>query len=653
MFQDFNINDLENSPKEVEKLAKESLEKIEDLKKIEDKTYNSFVKPYMHIAEKFSEFTTPLFHIDSVKSSEITTKVYSDIIPIVSEYSTTISQDEEIFKIMKDIYDNQKNTLNNTQLKVLENELRDFKLGGCGLDDKNKNRLKEINLELSQLSHNFSKNLLDATNEYELIIENEEDVKEIPTSDLALAKQEKDGKTVYKFTLQMPSYIAYMTYGTNRKLREELYKAYNTRAPQNSELIDKILVLKDEEAKILGFKNYAQLSLATKSAKDENDVVSFLMDIATKSKQAGNKELEELKAFAKEYGFDDQLQSYDLTYYSEKLKKAKYDIDEEEYRPYFEKKSVLKGFFDFLNEVFGIEFSSVDVPTWDDKVDVYNISRNGKVTARVYIDLEARTDKRGGAWMNNWHTRYIDGDGKLQLPTAYLVGNFPQSKDDIPSLLRHSDVVTLFHEMGHTLHHLLSDIDEAFVSGINGVTWDTVEFPSQFLEYFAYDKDVLKLFAKHYETKEVISDEMIDKIIKAKNFQSAIATLRQVEFALFDFTLHQKLYQGNEVQNRLDEVRKEVAVILPPKYNKFQNGFSHIFAGGYSAGYYSYKWAEVLSADAFMLFIENGVMNKTLAKKYSDTIFAKGGSIDMMELFKEFANKEPQVDSLLKIDGIL
>jgi oligopeptidase A len=377
------------------------------------------------------------------------------------------------------------------------------------------------------------------------------------------------------------------------------------------------------------------------------------MDIATKSKQAGNKELEELKAFAKEYGFDDQLQSYDLTYYSEKLKKAKYDIDEEEYRPYFEKKSVLKGFFDFLNEVFGIEFSSVDVPTWDDKVDVYNISRNGKVTARVYIDLEARTDKRGGAWMNNWHTRYIDGDGKLQLPTAYLVGNFPQSKDDIPSLLRHSDVVTLFHEMGHTLHHLLSDIDEAFVSGINGVTWDTVEFPSQFLEYFAYDKDVLKLFAKHYETKEVISDEMIDKIIKAKNFQSAIATLRQVEFALFDFTLHQKLYQGNEVQNRLDEVRKEVAVILPPKYNKFQNGFSHIFAGGYSAGYYSYKWAEVLSADAFMLFIENGVMNKTLAKKYSDTIFAKGGSIDMMELFKEFANKEPQVDSLLKIDGIL
>jgi oligopeptidase A len=652
MFQDFNINDLENSPKEVEKLAKESLEKIEDLKKIEDKTYNSFVKPYMHIAEKFSEFTTPLFHIDSVKSSEITTKVYSDIIPIVSEYSTTISQDEEIFKIMKDIYDNQKNTLNNTQLKVLENELRDFKLGGCGLDDKNKNRLKEINLELSQLSHNFSKNLLDATNEYELIIENEEDVKEIPKSDLALAKQEKDGKILYKFTLQMPSYIAYMTYGTNRKLREELYKAYNTRAPQNSELIDKILVLKDEEAKILGFKNYAQLSLATKSAKDENDVVSFLMDIATKSKQAGNKELEELKAFAKEYGFDDQLQSYDLTYYSEKLKKAKYDIDEEEYRPYFEKKSVLKGFFDFLNEVFGIEFSSVDVPTWDDKVDVYNISRNGKVTARVYIDLEARTDKRGGAWMNNWHTRYIDGDGKLQLPTAYLVGNFPQSKDDIPSLLRHSDVVTLFHEMGHTLHHLLSDIDEAFVSGINGVTWDTVEFPSQFLEYFAYDKDVLKLFAKHYETKEVISDEMIDKIIKAKNFQSAIATLRQVEFALFDFTLHQKLYQGNEVQNRLDEVRKEVAVILPPKYNKFQNGFSHIFAGGYSAGYYSYKWAEVLSADAFMLFIENGVMNKTLAKKYSDTIFAKGGSIDMMELFKEFANKEPQVDSLLKMDGI-
>jgi oligopeptidase A len=652
VFESFDVTNLEEKTKQVEQLAKDSLEQCKELKNIENKTYQNFMRPYMQIAEKFSNFTTPIFHIDSVKNSDITTKVYSEILPIVSEYQSTLSQDEEIFDIVKSILENEKDGLNEAQIKVLEHELRDFKLGGCGLDKDKKDRLKEIVLKLGELSHQFSKNLLDATNEYELIIDNYEDVKELPESDLALAKFDDEGKTKYKFTLQMPSYIAYMTYGTNRALREELYKAYNSRAPQNSELIDEILKLKEEKANILGFDNYAKLSLATKDANSENDVLSFLNEMATKSKSGALKELEELKDFAKEYGFDEELQSYDLTYFAEKLKKEKYDIDEEDYKPYFEKKSVLNGFFDVLNRLFDITFTVANTSAWDEKVDVYDISKENQVIARVYIDLEAKDDKRGGAWMNDWHTRYVDSDNNLHLPTAYLVANFAPSKDDIPSLLRHSDVVTLFHEMGHTLHHLLSQVDENFVSGINGVAWDVVEFPSQFLEYFSYDKDVLKLFAKHYKTNEVLSDEMIERLKKARNFQSSLATLRQIEFATFDFKLHQKLYQGQEVQTLLDDVRKEVAVIIPPSYNKFQNGFAHIFAGGYSAGYYSYKWAEVLSADAFMVFLENGVFNKELAQKYANLIFAKGGSVEMDKLFYQFANREPKVDSLLKIDGI-
>ena len=344
-----------------------------------------------------------------------------------------------------------------------------------------------------------------------------------------------------------------------------------------------------------------------------------------------------------------------MAYYSEKLKKAKYDLDEEYYRPYFEQESVLNGFFDFLYQMFDIKFVQTNAKAWDEKVRVYNLLSNDKEIGRIYIDLEARKDKRGGAWMNNWHSHYIDSKGEKHLPTAFIVCNFPQSTDTTPSLLRHSDVVTLFHEMGHALHHLVSDIEDPYVSGISGVAWDTVEFPSQFLEYFSYDKDVLRLFAKHYKTQEVLDDDAINRIIKAKNFQSSLALVRQVEFALFDFKLYQDLYKSeDEVQNLLDNVRKEFAVMIPPSYNKFQNGFSHIFAGGYSAGYYSYKWAEVLSADAFYMFIDSeNIFNKELALKYKETILSKGGSSSMEELFYNFAQRKPTIDSLLKIDGII
>ena len=654
MFKEFNLEKLTDSKVLLEKLLEQSKNEILELMKIEDKTYENFVMPYEEIGESINDFLTPIFHIDSVKNSEITGKVYEECLPVISKYETWISQNESFYRSLKDIQSKYKSTLTNIQNKVLENEIRDFVLSGCHLDNDKKKRLEDINLTLSELSHKFSQNLLDATNDYEMIIENEDEVKEIPTSDLELAKFDDEGKTKYKFTLQIPSYMAYITYGTSRQRREELYKAYCTKAPQNGKIIEQILKLKNEKVKILGFNSYSEYSLQTKMASKEEEVISFLEELGHKGKAKAIEELEEIKQLASKDGIND-FRSSDMAYYSEKLKKAKYDLDEEYYRPYFEQESVLNGFFDFLYQMFDIKFVQTDAKAWDDKVRVYNLFSKDNEIARIYIDLEARKDKRGGAWMNNWHSHYVDSKGEKHLPTAFIVCNFPQSTDTTPSLLRHSDVVTLFHEMGHALHHLISDIKDPYVSGISGVAWDTVEFPSQFLEYFSYDKDVLKLFAKHYETQEVLDDEAIDRIIKAKNFQSSLSLVRQVEFALFDFKLYQDLYKTEkEVQNLLDEVRKEFAAMIPPSYNKFQNGFSHIFAGGYSAGYYSYKWAEVLSADAFYMFIDSGnIFNKELALKYKETILSKGGSSNMDKLFYNFAQRKPSIDSLLRIDGII
>ncbi|MFA7083672.1 MAG: M3 family metallopeptidase [Arcobacteraceae bacterium] len=652
MFKEFNVENLENSKKAVETELKKSRAAIKALLKIEEKTYDNFVKPYQEVAENLNEFITPLFHIDSVKNTKVTQKVQEEIIPLLSNYETELAQNEHIYTSLKTIHYNCKSSLNDIQNRVLENEIRDFKLGGCGLDDEKKKRLKQINLKLSKLSNTFSQNILDATNAYEMIVDDFEDVKEIPQSDLALATFEEEGKIKYKFTLQMPSYLAYITYGSNRKLREAIYKAYTTRAKNNQKIIDKILQLKMERSNLLGFENYAQYSLATKMAKSENEVVNFLYELANKAKVKAKEEVAQVQELAQKDKIK-TIKSFDMAYYSEKLKKEKYDIDQEYYRPYFEQNSVLNGFFNFLYKLFNIEFKLTEAKTWDEKVKVYDIYENGSLLSRIYIDLEARKDKRGGAWMNNWHSHYVNSKGVKQLPTAYIVCNFPPSNETTPSLLRHDDVVTLFHEMGHALHHLLSKVEEPFVSGIAGVAWDCVEFPSQFLEYFAYDKEVLKLFAKHYETKETLSDDAILKIINAKNFQSSLGLIRQVEFALFDFKLYQQLYKGKEVQELMDAIRDEISALKPPKYNKFQHGFSHIFSGGYSAGYYSYKWAEVLSADAFYLFINSNVFNKELALKYKTIILEKGGSTDMNSLYLEFANKEPSVDSLLKIDDII
>jgi len=647
MFLDFDVN-LDTAINELSTLLEKSKKEINNLLDIDNKTYDNFVKPFEMIDERLEWFFTPISHLNAVNNSDKTQEVYADALPILTEYGTEISQNEDIYKAFKTIKEKEKSSLNQEQNQVLDHNIRDFELSGAHLEQDKKDRLKEINLKKSTLTNDFSQNLLDATNAYELIIKDEKDVEGLPSSDIQNAKQD-DG--TYKFTLQMPSYIAYMTYGKNSKLREELYKAYTTRAPENAAIIDELMQLRQEMAKLLGFDNYSELSIAPKMATSTNKVIEFLEELAHSSQKQAKSELAELQALASKEG-QDSLQSFDTAYYSEILKKEKYEIDEEAYRPYFEQKSVLKGLFDFLHKLLGIEFKAANIKLWDEKASAYDVYFEGKLRSRLYIDLEARSSKRGGAWMNNWQSHCKDEKGETILSSAYIVCNFPASSDTSASLLRHDDVVTLFHEMGHALHHMMSDVNENSVSGVNGVEWDAVEFPSQFLENFAYEPKVLRLFAKHYENGEVIPDEMITKLDKARNFQSAMGMLRQLEFSLFDFRLHMKVHTGDEVQGLLDSIRDEFSLLKPPSYNKFQNGFAHIFAGGYAAGYYSYKWAEVLSADAFFHFVDNGIFDEKISSAYRDVVLGKGGSESMSVLFEKFMGRELDTSGLLRLNGI-
>lgn len=646
-FVDFKLN-LETFIADLNTLIEINHKTIADLLAISDKTYANFVRPFDLMEEDLELLFTPLSHINAIKNSEASQKVYADALPILTDYSTFVGQNLDIYEAFKAIKSREYDHLNLEQRRILDLNILHFELAGAHLDEASKERLAEINLRKSTLTNDFSQNVLDATNAYEKIITDEADVEGIPESDLDDAKFEEEGVIKYRFTLQMPSYIAYMTYGPNRTIREELYRAYTTRAPQNGAIIDELMALRQESAKLLGFENYAEYSLASKMAPSTESVISFLNSLIEASRKQGMRELEELRAIAPEI----DLQSYDTAYYGEILKKAQYDIDEEEYRPYFEQHSVMEGMFTFLNELFGIRFVPQEIELWDEKASVYDIYEGDILTARVYFDLEARKDKRGGAWMHNFQTHCEDTQGCTHLSSAFVVCNFSPSSDTSPSLLRHDDVVTLFHEMGHTLHHLLSRVKEHGVSGVNGVEWDAVEFPSQFLENFAYEPKVLKLFAKHYQSGDVLSDEMIAKLIRAKNFQSGMFMLRQIEFSLFDFELHSKLYQGEEIQNLLDSIREQTALIKPPSYNKFQNGFSHIFSGGYSAGYYSYKWAEVLSADAYYAIVDEGVFGSDLAKAYKEIVLAKGGSQSMQELFVEMMGRECDSKNLLRLSGI-
>ena len=640
--------DLENFIDQLNEKLQHNKKRIKELLDMPHKTYANFVKPLEMMEEYLEHFFTPLSHLNSVSNTQQTQKVYAESLPIITQYSTELSQNLEIYKAYKTILEKEQNQLNDEQKRVLKLNIQNFELSGAHLDKLTKQRLQDINIRKSELSNSFSQNLLDATNAYEYIITDEKDIEGLPSSEVKSAEfTDKDKKIKYKFTLQMPSYIAYMTYGPNRAIREELYRAYVTRAPQNAKIIEELLQLRHEMASLLGFKNYASYSLATKMAKDEKSVLNFLDNLLINSQAQAKKELQEVQSLS-----DETLQAHDTAFYSELLKKQKYDIDEELYRPYFEQSKVINGMFDFLNKLFNLEFKKVDLVLWDDKATAYDLYLNNTLKARLFLDLEARKSKRGGAWMHNWQAHCLDEKNNEQLASAFVVCNFPPSSKDAPSLLRHDDVVTLFHEMGHTIHHLLSDVNENEVSGVNGVEWDAVEFPSQFLENFAYEPKVLKLFASHHETDEIIPDAMIEKLVRAKNFLSASSMLRQLEFSIFDFRLHTQLFQGDEIQKLLNEIRTKTALVQTPEYNKFQNGFAHIFAGGYAAGYYSYKWAEVLSADAFFEVVNEGTFNSKTAKKYLEIILKKGGSYSMQKLFFQLMQRDPDPMALLKINGI-
>ncbi len=647
MFKNFPLNALDNAKENLEKLLKANVEKINQLLKIEQKTYANFMRPFMELSDEVSLFFTPISHLNSVADSEQSRDAFSSCLPLLSEYSSMLSQHEELHDAVKLI--SNEPSLSDDKKKVLEDNLRGFRLGGIGLEADKKNRIKEINAKLSELSDKFGKNVLDATNAFELIITDDACLATMPESDKAVAKTD-DG---YKFTLQAPSYIAFMTYCSDRKLREDMYKAYMTRAPQNSEIIEEILKLRHEKAEILGYENFAQLRNESMSCPSSDRAIEFLRQLAEKGKPFAEKELAQLKEFAKTKGYDD-IKSYDTAYLSNLLKKEVLLFDEEAYRAYFEKNHTIKGMFEFLHKLFNIDFKQVkNEELWHKDATCYELlDENGTPFAKLYIDLEARKEKRGGAWMNNYYTAHENINGEYVLPSAFIVANFPASTDSQPSLLRHDDVNTLFHEAGHAIHHLFSKAKELDVSGINGVEWDAVEFPSQFLENFSYEHTVLELFAENIDTHERLSDELMQKLIDNRNFQSGMFLVRQLEFSLFDLLIHHGPYSAKEVSDILNVVREEVAVVMPPEYVLFENSFGHIFGGGYAAGYYSYKWAEMLSADAYIMFSKAGVFDEELAKSYKENILEKGGSANMETLFEAFAKRKPDELKLLELLGI-
>jgi len=645
MFHTFQIENLDTFPQTLETLLNNQRKEIAYITQEADENYSAVLKPLQKLDEELSLFFTPLSHLNSVMNDEKTQKAYEASLPLLSKFSSEMAQNVALFKKIEAIH-----AEDAQEQKVLENEIREFKLSGIDLPEEKKKELEAIKLELSELSNTFSQNLLNATNAYELIIEDEADVAGMPQTDIEAAKTEVDGKIVYKFTLQIPSYLAYMTYGPNRAYRKELSKAYATRAPENAAVIDRILALKQQKAKLLGFENYAELALQTRDANSQEEVLAFLHQLADAALPQAKAELEELRAFAKATDGLEDLATYDVAYYSEKLKKAKFDYDDAVTKPYFEQSRVLKGLLEIVSELFDVTFKAIEVPVWHACVKTFDIYENGTLAGRIYFDLEARPEKRGGAWMHDWETHFIDQDGRQHLPSAFVVCNYAPSTKSSPSLLRHDDVVTLFHEMGHAIHHLFGKCKERSISGINGVAWDVVEFPSQFLENFAYEPAIIKRLGFHYETHEPIPHTLIEKIKESKNFEAALGILRQVEFSLFDFMLHQKLYQGEEVQRLLESIREKTSLLKPPSYNRFQHGFSHIFAGGYAAGYYSYKWAEVLSADAFFACLdEDEGFNKAKAQGYKAHILSQGGAKEMSQLYTQWLGRKPQVESLLKL----
>jgi oligopeptidase A len=650
----------------IEKAIENCKAVIEDVVKNGQATYAQVVERIEDTDDVLSKMWSPIGHMNSVVSSDKLREAHDACLPMLSEFGTWVGQNQALFSLYQQLRDSQEfTTLDEAQQKVVTNAIRDFTLSGVGLQNDKKKRYADIQSRLSDLSSTFSNNVMDATMAWTKQITDEADLAGLPDSAKAAAAQtaRKKGVDGWLFTLNIPSYLPVMLYADNGALREEMYRAYSSKASDqgpnagefdNTANIDEILSLKQEAAVLLDFTSYAERSLATKMAKSTEQVTQFLGDLAKRSKPQAQVELKEIVDFASQQHAQKDLQAWDYTYFGEKLKQQKYAISDEQLRPYFPEKQVLKGLFEVVSRLYGLRIEQQeDVDVWHQDVSFYTIfDADNQHRGSFYFDLYARDKKRGGAWMDDCRSRRRLPDGELQLPVAYMVCNFSSPVDGKPALFTHDEVVTLFHEFGHGLHHMLTKIEAGGVSGINGVAWDAVELPSQFLENWCWQPEALSFISGHFETGEALPSELLEKMLAAKNYQSAMQMVRQLELSMFDFTLHQQNNDEKSVQQILDEVRQEVAVVIPPTFNKFQNSFGHIFAGGYAAGYYSYKWAEVLSSDAFGRFEEEGIFNQETGRAFLNNILEMGGSKEPMELFVAFRGREPEVDALLRHSGI-
>jgi oligopeptidase A len=631
-------------------------------------TWQSLVEPIEAAEDRLNKAWSPVSHMNAVINSDDMREAYNACLPKLSEYATETGQNLELYQAYKSIHDSAEfASLDRGQQKMINNALRDFHLSGVDLAADKQARYKEISQQLSKLASQFEENLMDATNAWQKVITDVEQLQGLPESALAQAKQsaEAEGKEGWLISLQFPSYLAVMTYADNRELRREHYQAYSTRASDqspdadkwdNSEAMEQILALRHEKAQLLGFNNYAEYSLATKMADSTDTVVNFLDDLAEKSLGQAQRDLDELRQFAaSEHGLED-LQAWDIGYYSEKMRQHFYQLSQEQVKAYFPVSRVLPGLFAIVEKLYGLQISPItEFDSWHPDAHFYQIiDKDQQPRGRFYLDLYARAKKRGGAWMDDCVGRKKTADG-IQHPVAYLVCNFTPPTGDQPALLTHDEVETLFHEFGHGLHHMLTQIDHLGVSGINGVEWDAVELPSQFMENWCWEREALALISGHYQTGEALPDQLFAKMLAAKNFQAGMMMVRQLEFSLFDFKIHQDYdpAQGGRIYQTLQSIRDRVAVVKPPAFNRFAHSFSHIFAGGYAAGYYSYKWAEVLSADAFSLFEENGIFDRATGEAFLHNVLEQGGSSEAMSLFKNFRGREPKIDALLRHNGIV
>ncbi len=626
--------------------------------------WDSVVAPLEEAENRLHKVFQPGAHLHAVQNSPPWRQAYENCLPKLTAYSSELGQNTALFAAYQEV--SQQADLVPAQRRLLDNALRDFRLSGVALADADKQRYREIQQRLAELSNRFERNLLDATEAFRCHITDEQRLEGLPQSarQMGAAKAAEKQLEGWVFGLDFPSFDAVMSYADDRQWRAQMYRAYTTRASDqaqaaesgerwdNAPLIEDILRLKAEEAVLLGYANFAELSLASKMADSPRQVEDFLLELANKAKPAAQQELAELHEFARRLDGPERLEPWDIAYYSEKLKQERFGLEDEQLKPYFALPKVLDGLFAAARQLFAVSFAPLDLPCWHPDVSAYAVhDADDQLIAWFYLDPCAREQKRGGAWMNDMAGRLRNAHG-VQIPIATLTCNFAPASADQPALLTHDDAVTLFHEFGHGLQHMLTTVDYLSVSGINGVPWDAVELASQFMENWCWEEAALGQFARHFQTGEPIPGAWIEQIRASRVFHAGLAAVRQIELALFDLRLHSRV-PAPDVETTLAEVRQEVAVMFPPPWNRFANSFSHIFAGGYAAGYFSYKWAEVLAADAFEAFREVGIFDAATGQRFKACILEPGGSEDAMELFKRFRGREPSVDALLRQDGLL